>query len=262
MDKVLERDRPALGTPHQFAEKAQSFADGLTQLSQRWDNRIVVKKTSLAKLYIDGRVVVLVDTHLIARHDGAKLVVCINKIVAAGHPAGDFTAYDVPYREIANPANCDCRDDEVVLIDLINLCEAPKDGVSARVGVRFYLIEDKVFRTGEGHLYVGEGLIGYKVLPRLVEREVIEGGVARVRPYQSRGQVVQSAPEVVYDITDKKAEIIRDWTFWLKNQFPHVFLRLNRFGVELLDENMMPLTRKVGSGSNDFIEVALGPLDL
>lgn len=225
-------------------------------LRERWDNRLVLERTSLAELYINGRVEVVVHGDWPGAsqdyHWACRIRACATVSQDAA-PGGDVDVTDI--------GKGDGWQDQVVLVVVVEGIEGPERFV--RSVFRPHLFEKKVFGVGEGLLYRREIGMGYEVFPFGGHWE--EGSFAIGRKPSADdhiGKMVQCGAEIVNGITDDEAERLWDWLFG-----PIGKLKLGRIKVDdragnFSDPQLVKLGVNRCGSPYQFIDVAVGPLNL
>lgn len=206
-------------------------------LGERWNNRLVLERSSLAELYINSRIEVVL--HGEWRVGGDKVDWFCR---VAADPAIAYNTIADACVESIDANNRDGGQDQVVFVVVVEGVEGPERFVRS-IG-RPYLVEKKVHRSGEGCLYrveVRNGLpgMGYKVLPFRPHREV---GLASplVRPADTSGQVVECSTEVMEGVADNERGKLCDWLKWSISQCEAGWIRVGRLNVSL-DSDAVPI---------------------
>lgn len=85
MATLDRRDRLGASAEDQSLKVFDSFADEFRHLKESWDNRLVLEKTSVAKSYLSGRLVILVRGKWPVGTDNYEWVVSIVASPAVSH---------------------------------------------------------------------------------------------------------------------------------------------------------------------------------
>lgn len=243
--------------PDQCFKFVESVGNDATDLRERWDNRVVLERSSVAELYINGRIEILIYGEWSIGSNNFEWL-CRVKV-------GVDVADGVAATSKINPPDTsygDCRDDEVMFVVIAEGVEGPKRLIRS-IG-RTYLIEKKVCRTGEGCLYRlevanGRPTGGYKVFPIGPHGEVPFRLPCYGLPYAS-GQVVQRPAKVVDSIADDERKKFRDWFKWAVLQNVTGRMNLGRSGVQL-NLKAVPFSEQRACQRDHFVNVAIGPLN-
>ncbi|MCW2389839.1 hypothetical protein M2333_002885 [Sphingobium sp. B11D3B] len=261
---MLAIDRLALkntilgGLPNQAFELIDRVAHDSGNLRERWNNRLVLEKTTLSEAYANGRLEIVLYGKALIVGDELSYAICISKCSAVS----DNGSSDIGV-ETVNRNERDCRQDEVMFVVVVEGMEGPKRLVNS-VG-RPYFIKNQRLGTGEGLLYRRErgaqpfGSIGYEVLPVFPHWEM-QFGLGIMRPRNTRAEVVQGPSEVVYGITDAKRDHLRNWFQRAVNQAKAGCLSIWGDEIRLNFDSVPFSAQRLGHGS-DLINVAVGPLN-
>jgi hypothetical protein len=153
----------ALGSYHPI-ERIECFRNELAELRERWDNRLVLERASLAEIYANGRLeILLYGNWNIGRNDVLWAV-----RVSADTTIGELVGSDGPGPDDASQSNR--WDKQVMFVVIVQDMEGPERVV--RSVLRPYVFEKKVFSVGEGLLYRVEDGGGFKVFPVFTHREM------------------------------------------------------------------------------------------
>ena len=273
-DRNAVRDRPvqcdALGS---LLTKAFELADCVgadgCNLRERWNNRLVLERSSLAELYLDGRINIALYGDWCSpeiEHGVATWLCSVENLgVIAERIGAETESLEI------NASNRDVGDEEIMLVVIVESMKRPQ--MIVRAIARPYLIEKKVYGTGQGHLYrceisTGFPTSGYKVFPVLPHREMNLASTSPwVAVHNASGKVIQCAPKVVESVPYDQREDFRD-------RLDRAILKpIETMNIRITDDRVV-CTRTFndldavkfgmqrGGQRDKFINVALGPLNL
>lgn len=233
----------------------EGVADKFRNLRQRWDNRLVLERCSLAELYINGRI------EIVAYGDwawGRNQYVWACRIKA--EPAVDQLGASELGIDIVDATNGNGRDKIIVLVVVAEGMKLPK--MFVRSVFRPYLIEKKFFRAGDGLLYRRETSGGYEVLPFGTKREMDFRWRGDPGSDDSSSKMIKCAPEVAKRIADDACKHLWDVLFGPKGQFMMRRIQVNdRLAFQAVGNLVQVPVERVGS-LPQFVNVAVGPLNL
>lgn len=262
--ELQERDRPVLELLDQCFELIEGAGRDPGYLRERWNDRLVLENASIAELYLNGRLEIVLygdvpgipnEVHWFCRISAKRAVCHSGAIVGCGVQVLD---------------HCDGNDgqDKIMLVVVVQGMEAPQVVVSRIDGP--YLIEKRFRGVGEGLLYKrhcgAQALIGgYEVFPVLPHRKV-NLSVGHDGPDNAGCKVVQGSSEVMENVSDDQCKNFGNWFSGT------VLQRLSDNGV-CLDEAGIRTgriddiqgvegARKRFAEMPQFINVALGPFNL
>lgn len=243
--------------PDESLERIECFRDRLAHLKKRWDNRLVLERTSLAEAYRDGRLELLLYQDWKIGSDDYVAAIC----VAAPSALAESHFPDGPISD--DFCNGDGRDEEVVLVVVVEDMEGPKRFVGSVL--RPYLFKKEVRGVGKGLLYRcqrlgGASIGGYQVFPDFTHRKMWVG--LRIDgPNDAGAQVIKCSPEIMDRIADDERQRLGDWLFGLIGQFKRSRICVGREGVFLNQKVKEIVGEGIGEG-DQLINVAVGPLNL
>ena len=237
-------------------EPINGLAGELRNLRKRWDNRLVLERCSLAELYVNGRL----------------------EIVLHGDWSVGLKEYEWAYRMKANPTilkenpsefcvdatdigDCDNGSEVVMFAVSVEGVKIPQ--MLVRSVFRTYVFEKEFCKTGDGLLYRRETAMGYEVFP--FRDWEVERPLRALAPGidNSRGGVVECLPDVIEGIADNSGE--RVWNLF----GPEGYAVFGRVKVDDRSALFVPRIREFvqtpiqrGAPSPEFINVAVGPLNL
>lgn len=250
------------GLEASLAKVALEDIDGicheLRNLKKRWNNRIVLERSSLAELYLNGRIEILIygDWNIAGKE--YLWVCCIS-----ANATVDVSAETTSCVEIIDRRDGDCRQHEIVLVIVVEGMEAPQRFI--RSAVRPYLIEKKLRSTGEGLLYRREiRFPGYEIFPVFPHRKM-DLGIWLTRGKQAHnagGKMIECSPEIMDNISDNDGERLWDWLFGSVGQIRDGRLALNRYTAHFLDGDLIEVPVQGRRTPYQLINVAVGPLNL
>src|SRR4051812_48220993 len=112
-DDIQSASRP-FGRDHKALEAVQRFRYGLGDLKQRWDNRIILERCSLAELYLNGRIEIVLhgDLTIAAEQYTWACRVKLDDKILNEAPGG-------PHIDGLNLGGQDGRNEKVVLVVLV-----------------------------------------------------------------------------------------------------------------------------------------------
>lgn len=237
----------------QALERVDRFRDDLRNLRQRWDNRLVLKRSSWPEAYLDGRLEIALYGNWPGGADKKLWLGCVSPDSRVSHHVSPDHQGDVHTHE------CDIGDEQVMLVVIVEIVESPKRFV--RSVLRPYLIKDEVLSSGQGLLYEVQDGRGYKVLPRWVDREMLFG-FSPNSSHNACAQVVEGGPEIVGSVSYRERQRLRDWLCGAVNEpegaglvmGPGPHIRLHSQSVEIVSQGTCH--------ADKFVNVAVGPLNL
>lgn len=219
----------------------------LREMGQRFENRLVFERCSAAKLYISGRFSLLVYLDLAVASDEALDSSLQNRRVSDLENIA-VLIFDL---EVHEAGDIDRRDDELVLVDVVQFPQFPDLKLASRV--RLYFVENELGEIGQGLLYrsIG-GRFKFHVVPFFTSRETqpiyvdarnINDDVVECRP-----QVMNCIPDNERDLGWKRGgrvdleRISAGITIFLGDQFAEVRLQEGRDYVhKLMDVAVGPM---------------------
>jgi hypothetical protein len=238
-------------------EPIDGLAGKLRDLRERWDNRLVLERSSLAELYVNGRLEIVlhgdwyfgVEQYIWAcrwKADGA---------VIEGNPS-DLCI------DRADIHDGDDGNKVVMFAVSVEGVKVPK--MLVRSVFRTYFFKKEFCKTGGGLLYRRETGMGYEVFPFRdwkVERpqRALAPGI-----HNSNGGVVECLPDIVEGIPNDASK--RFWNILFGPEGYAVACRIKvddrrAFLLPRIGEFVQaPIQR--GAPSPEFINVAVGPLNL
>jgi hypothetical protein len=244
------------GFSNEALKPIERLGRDLADLQERWDNRLVLEKSSISELYVNGRI----ETVLYGDWRVGDQQFCWACRVASSRAIAD----NVPVQYGVNVADFgegDGGQDQIVLVVVIKGVEGPQRFI--RSVLRPYLIPKKFFGTGEGLLYRREVSAGYEVFPfgrHWEEPTFFRRG--RVPGCDNRiGKMIQCSPEIVDSISDDEAERLWDWLLGPvgKLKLGRIFVSEKRVSYDF-DFIERGVERRCAA--TQFINVAIGPLNL
>lgn len=246
------------GLANKTFELIERVGDDSGNLRKRWDNRLVLERSSLSELYVNGRIEIVIYGDWGGGKNNIHWLCCISAHPTVLDDASSKSSVDICYA-----GDCNSRQDEVVLVVVVEDVKGPKRLVRS-VG-RTYLIENKIYRTEEGGLYRlqvlnGRSVLGYKVFPFLPHRKMSRGfpltGVS-----DSGSQMIEGTPKIVNSVSNDESNHFRDWFKREVSQREPGWLCVGRNDVAL-DSNAIPFFGQRGRFGDQFVNVAIGPLNL
>lgn len=238
------------------AERHDSFADQIRNLRERWDNRLVLERVSLAEMYLNGRLEIVLHGDWSDRADHIYWACRVAAEPAILHNVSAHAGIDV-----ADLDNRNGRNDQVVLVNVVEGVELPEALIPSIC--RPYLFEKKFFGTGEGLLYRREGRVGFDVFPfgtHGKEWTIRRVGVQGTQ--DSSSQMIQCSPAIVDRITDDECQRFWDWLFGPVGKLVHGRITLNHVTAHLADCDLVQAAIQRISHPPQFVNVAVGPLNL
>ena len=253
-------------------EAYESLINDLSEINQRWDDWEFAEKLPLWERYLRGYINIVLWNITIGEEGFPYQGKWAVEVMAHGQ-IKPFV--DIPLiNNIANHSNVgnrNIRNNEIVLVDFVQLIEAPK--VSIPVHVRFYRVRDELLNIsiGDGLLYFTHARAVFKVLPFFVERKSykINGGFPL--PTDGCGRVVQSGSKVVYRVSDNESHDLANWFFGVKGKFKHISIGLTSSSVECYTgrevairkpSESIEVRRERISNRHQFFDVLIGPHNL
>lgn len=246
------------GIADQCFEFVERTCNDASDLRERWNNRIVLERSSLSELYLDGRIEILIYGEWGTGADQVDWFCRISPCAAVSHNRAPNAGV-----EPGHHGECDRGQDEVVFVVVVEGMEGPKRFVLS-VG-RTYLVEKKVCRSGEGGLYRlqivnGRTAGGYKVFPFLSHGKVPVG--LPLDGFSNAGsQMIKGSPEIVNGVSNDERGHFRDWFQRAISQSEPGWLRIGRGDIGL-NVDAMPFPGQGHRFGNQLINVAVGPLNL
>lgn len=260
---IRERDRTEedLGfiIQDESFEGIERLRDDLRRINERWNNRFIPEHADLAKAYVHGDFAIVLICKAgwsIVDADQRDRFVCVVLDPCARQRVANLGNFDVG----DDLCHRDGGQDEVVLVVVVRPADAPERRIPVKA--RFYLIEDELLNVGvgEGLLYRVERRSGglYKVFPFFAEREVNSFAATN----DLRGRVIKGGSKVVYRISDNERDSLGDRFEWLVSKLRKLRVVVNPVHVSTEPPESEHALVERGRPSYDFIDVAIGPLDL
>ena len=236
--------------------------DEFGNLRKRWNDRIVLERSSLAELYLNGRIEIVIYGKWGIGPNQSDWFCC----VAADVPANNSVCADDAV-EVVNASDVNSGNEQVVFVVVVEGVKSPQQIASSIC--RPYLIENKFRGAGEGLLYRLEGLVsaahfiprlGYEVLPHFTHR-VMDFSAGIAGSGDAGGQMVKSCSQIVDSISNCQR---KNFCNWLSRAI--LAPKLGRFcigreSVWYESNDIPPLVQGVGH-EPQFFNVAVGPLNL
>lgn len=258
-DSARQADALFQGGSESLADQLFELVDGVGEefrhLRERWDNRLILEQVSLAEAYRRGDVELAI--YFDWRTIGGDKIKGACRIVAES-ASMELVGGDKAPSDKFDVGDDDRGSDEVVLVLDVERPDAPKFIPTIVLGT--YLFENEVFGTGQGLLYRLEPSRGYKVFPRFGDGEVWVGFSVFGADYAG-SQVIQCSPKIVDRISDDEAQRLWDWLYGPVGQLPALSVRMGRSDLWLGFDREQVVAQRV-CGSDQFVNVALGPLNL
>ncbi|MEX0802031.1 MAG: hypothetical protein WD688_01730 [Candidatus Binatia bacterium] len=229
-------------------KRQNRFRTELTELRERWDNRLVLERCSLWEEYRRGRLSVACYLERRAGHDHSEFASGMHGGAAIGQPIS-VLIFRVDPR---NGLDRDDGDEELVFVEVVELGDLPESKIPSLV--RLYHIENMRGELGRGFLYRSEIMRGYKVLPFFAYRE---RDPVVVFPDEVRGNIVERGAQIVHDVANQERNF-----GWRRGE--RVELQEIAAGLRvLLNMNFAEVRlKKPLQDRFDSLDVVVGPLDL
>jgi hypothetical protein len=149
-----------IGDSDEFLKGIEGLLDDLSQLKERWDNRLILEKASLGDAYMSGRFeVLLYGEWPAASHDVEWACRVVSDSAIAHYGSAD------PDVNVGDACDGDGGDKQIMLIVVVESMEGPKLFVRPILGP--YSFEKNICSSGEGDLYRCEPFGIYKVFPNM-----------------------------------------------------------------------------------------------
>lgn len=242
-------------------ERLDDTKDKLRKLFKRWDNRFVVEKLSIGKEYVSGRLSVAVYFHARGIIDSAKGATGIN----GSSKALKNVIVLVFQIDAGQTGGHEGGDQEAVFVDVVDFPESPKRKCSSLV--RLYRVNDDIDKIGSGFLYQGVPALlscgrvcfkgGYKRVPSFVHGEGNPTIIASSVANNLTREVIESGPQIMHGVTDGKGDA--GWHRCERVELEKIVSRV-RLGLDV--EFAEVRVEERGEMMLDFVDVAVGPLDL
>lgn len=246
------------GLPYECFELVESVTHHASDLRERWDNRLILERSSLAELYLNNRIEIVLYGEWGVEREKVDWFCRVTPSAAVFEDHSGGTDVDV-----SNLGDCDCRQDEIMLVVVVEGVEGPQSLV-ASVG-RPYLVQKQVSRPGQGGLYRlqilnGRSGGGYKFFPFASHGEV-PLRLPVHSPANAGSEMIQGPAEVVSSISDHQCDKFSNWLKGAIAERKAGWLRVGRDDVRL-DGDAVPLPGKGACAGNNLFNVAVGPLNL
>ena len=244
-----------LGQRKDKALKAfERFRDDIGAIEQRWENRLVLKRTPRSEAYIDGRMEILLYGDWIDAENQIAWACRVEAKAAAAHLITPKLG-----KKTLDAANGNGGQHEVVLVVVINPGEAPNRLVPSTV--RSYLFEKKRFSTRDSLIYQNEVGRGFELISF--------GSDGKMSPFRGGAnrsdcggcEVVKGGPEVVDRISDYERQRFRDWFERFVSEAKTGVITVQDHGVSL-NPNVVKIARERAGYGPEFVNVAVGPFNL
>lgn len=247
---------PALGADKAL-DRVERFRDDLRDLNERWDNRLVLERCSLAELYFNGRLEVVLHSNWGCGSSNYHWACRIAADIAIPRYDPADLGVQIFDREDADNWN------EVVMFGVIvQRGEGPK--VLVRSVFRPYLLQKKFFESWEGLLYRRETGIGWEVFPwrgrkfdRFFRIKIGNSGMD-----DTVRNIIQCGSEIAESVTDDIRQRFWNWLFGPVGQ------RVISGRIEINDRTsrfVNNLVEGAVEGARHLpqpINIAVGPLNL
>lgn len=235
----------------------ERFRNDISDLKQRWDNRIVLERCSLSELYIDCRLEIVLygdwrvgpDEYLwvcrIACDSAVIESICPNRGV---YPADSDETY--------------CRNEVGMFVLVAHGGKVPK--VLVRSVFRPYLFQKKLFKAGDGLIYRRETGMGWEVFPwrgREIERfsriKIGDSGYPN-----ALGGIIQCGAEIAKNVTNDIRKRYWDFLFGPVGQLVvNGWIEINERTALQLGNNLVEGSIQGRRKTTQPVNIAVGPLN-
>ena len=240
----------------------------LRQLSQRWDNRLVLEGFPLTKLYLDGRVAIalIVD---VSGGAGPDVSSPLDNSPIGGHNStdGENRAWRNRRRVlflILSDANNnvigdnDRGDEHAVLLHSVKLVESNETRVAPSL-VRFYDISNYQREIGRGSLYKSVTTGSYEVVPVATKREIGSFSDSRLAFKNLSGDEIKGCTEIVNDIPNDRGNNFRKA---LGSNYRDMVAFASGSAILVGASGINVLLDKASEPRFKLVDVLVGPFDL
>jgi hypothetical protein len=155
--------------PDEFIKAVERFRDDLAQIKKRWDNRLILEKIALWEGYLNGSFEIVLYMNWRIRAKDYRLACRIGvhgAIFSGDHRRGSSAGHI----DILDGNNCNCGQNEVMFVDVVQLGHGIKVRVPTRI--RFYLVPNECGDGWNGLLYRSITSGGFVILPLTPEWEI------------------------------------------------------------------------------------------
>jgi hypothetical protein len=217
----------------------------LGELSERWNNRLVLENITFGEEYAKGRMSIALYFGLRAGQ---------NFVRTALHR--EVLEHEVVFvatceRYVVDGEDINCGNKELMLIDVVQGGNLPNLKIPSLV--RLYLIDNEIGQIGRGFLYASIWLGGYNIVPFSACR--------KRNPIIARnsidGYVIQSDPQIMNGITDNQG-----YFFWRLGDKIQLHDIISGLGIMFDMKSIRICLDKRLCRSMKILDVAIGPLDL
>ena len=241
--------------PNEGTKPIDGLACELRDLRERWNNRLVLERCSLAELYIDGRLEIVIHGNWNCELEQSEWACRIKtRCAVLDNQATHFgvDGGDLHYRNDG--------DKVIVLPVFVQGVKVPKTLV--RSVCRTYIFKEQVSKTGESLLYRREAGMGYKVFPWRkweVERPLrsLTPGVndCNRREVECLSDIVKCIPDDSGEDQGNTAWVERKRDIRIEIEVNDIFAH---FLPRISEVVKFPIQRR--TSGYEFINVAVGPL--
>lgn len=252
---VFPKSSDALCFFDQPTKYTHCFCHDLGNLRQRWDDQLILERCSLAELYLNGRLEIVLHGDWGIGADQYRWACRIKTETTIVH--------DVASNPRIEPRDCrgdDSGDKEVVLIVFVEGVKVPKMLVGSIL--RPYLFEKKVFGTGEGLLYRCESAMGYEVFP-WGKREIEWSLRGRSpSPDDPICKMIKCSPEISDRVSNDSCKRLWDVLFGTVGYTKTIGVYVQDRSASYVIGDFIEGSIKRDRSLTKFINVAVGPLNL
>lgn len=207
------------GLEESFFEQLDQFADGVRKIDERFQNRLTGKVLLLGEDYINNRFGLVLKLHRRGQSHGQWVALCLYAAPPALNEAAAIAADELQL--VFEGEHVSSGEKEAMLVDIVELVEAPDKRRAIRSFCWFNLIQDEALGLWEGHIYRRPlGNASFDVIREILPCSVSWKGrsgkgmvVDRDIEYfmsgsiKSRPKVVCNAVDVVNSIASQQEEV-------------------------------------------------------
>ncbi|MCE7997392.1 MAG: hypothetical protein HEP70_00895 [Rhodobiaceae bacterium] len=241
-----------------FLEKVDDFSCGLSEINERFEDRLSGKVIRFAEDYRSGRLGFVLYLHRRGQSDCKWVALCLDCRASALSESAVVRANK--NKVLVKGDSIGSKKQHSVLVDVVEFVETP-DGLAIPSKARLYAVENEEIGVWEGLMYHGVSASGFdgrrlKILPRFVSwKGYLRGFVGSAGSGQAGPKEVHNAVEVVNGVTKVHEE---------RGGHDLVWADCDYRGLRVIvdSDNVNIVTSDLFDEVFDAVEVYFGPFDL